>query len=119
MDDILTNPADPRDEIARLEEHIEQLEAKLESCHKFAAASRFAMALGGVLLLGLLFGIIPFDPLALTGGMAAGLGGLVTYGSNNSTAKESAAQLAAAEATRAGLIGSIDLQVIENPTTLH
>jgi hypothetical protein len=51
--------------------------------------------------------------------MAAGLGGLVTYGSNNSTAKETAAQLAAAEATRAGLIGSIDLQVIENPTTLH
>ena len=48
--------ADPHAEIARLEEQIEQLEARLESCRKFAAASRFAMALGGVLLLGLVFG---------------------------------------------------------------
>jgi hypothetical protein len=119
MDEIATEALDPRDEIARLEEHIEQLEARLESCHKFAAASRFVMALGGVLLLGLVFGVIPFDPLVLTGGMAAGLGGVVTYGSNNSTAKQTAAQLAAAEAKRAGLIGSIDLRVIDNPATLH
>ncbi len=47
---------DPREEIARLEEQIEQLEARLDSCRKFAAASRFAMTLGGVLLLGLLSG---------------------------------------------------------------
>jgi len=110
--------ADPHAEIARLEELIEQLEVRLESCRKFAAASRFAMALGGVLLVGLVFGVIPFDPLALTGAMAAGLGGIVTLGSNNSTAKEAAAQLAAAEAERADLIGSIHLRVIDNPT-LH
>ena len=76
------------------------------------------MALGGILLVGLVFGVIPFDPLILTGAMAAGLGGVVTLGSNNSTAKEAAAQLAAAEAERADLIGSIDLRVIDNPT-LH
>src|SRR4051812_7030262 len=111
--------ADPREEIARLEEHIEQLEAKLESCQKFAAASRFAMALGGVLLGGLMFGVIPFDPFALTGAIAAGLGGVVTLGSNNSTAKEAAAQLAAAEAERAELIGSIDLRVVDSPSMLH
>jgi hypothetical protein len=115
MDERTAEPADPREAIARLEEHIEELEAKLESCQKFAAASRFAMALGGVLLVGLVFGVIP---LALTGAMAAGLGGIVTLGSNNSTAKEAAAQLAAAEAERADLIGSIHLRVIDNPT-LH
>jgi hypothetical protein len=76
------------------------------------------MALGGVLLAGLMFGVIPFDPLALTGAMAAGLGGVVTLGSNNSTAKEAAAQLAAAEAERAELIGSIKLRVVDSPT-LH
>ena len=76
------------------------------------------MALGGVLLARIVFGVIPFDPLALTGAMAAGLGGVVTLGSNNSTAKEAAAQLAAAEAERADLIGSIDLRVIDSPT-LH
>jgi cell division septum initiation protein DivIVA len=119
MDQVLTDTADPRDNIERLETRIEELEAKLESCQKFAAASRFAMALGGVLLLGLLSGVIPFDPLALTGAMAAGLGGIVTLGSNNSTAKEAAAQLAEAEAQRAALIGQIELRVIENPATLH
>src|SRR3982751_3739603 len=118
MDGRTTESAEPRETIARLEEHIEQLEAKLESCQKFAAASRFAMALGGVLLAGLIFGVIPFDPLALTGAMAVGLGGVVTLGSNNSTAKEAAAHLVAAEAERAELIGSIELRVIDNPT-LH
>lgn len=119
MDELNSVIDDPREEIARLEELIEQLEVRLESCRKFAAASRFAMALGGVLLVGLLFGVIPFDPLALTGGVAAGLGGVVTLGSNNATAKEAAAQLAAAEAARAALIGQIELRVIENPRTLH
>jgi hypothetical protein len=118
MDERTAEITDPREAIARLEERIEDLQAKLESCQKFAAASRFGMALGGILLAGLTFRIIPFDPLALIGAMAAGLGGIVTLGSNNSTAKEATAQLAAAEAARAELIGSIDLRVINNPT-LH
>jgi len=116
MDERTAEIANPHEAIARLEEQIEQLEARLESCQKFAAASRFAMALGGVLLIGLLFGVIPFDSLALTGAMAAGLGGVVTLGSNNSTAKEARAQLAEAEAERAEIIGSIDLLVVDGPT---
>jgi hypothetical protein len=119
MDELVSHPLDPREEIARLEEHIEQLEAKLESCRKFAAASRFAMVFGCGLILGLVFGLIPFDPLAMTAGMTAGLGGVVMLGSNNSTAKEAAAQLAEAEAERAGLIGSIDLQVVGGRDTIH
>src|SRR3954462_1230253 len=106
MDERTAESADPRGEIARLEEQIEQLEAKLESCQKFAAASRFAMALGGVLLAGLIFGVIPFDPLALTGAMAAGLGGVVTLGSNNGTAKETGAQIGPPEAQVPGVVGA-------------
>ena len=83
--------ADPHAEIARLEELIEQLEVRLESCRKFAAASRFAMTLGGVLLLGLVFGVIPFDPLAMTAAIAA----------------------------RADLIGSMALRVVGGRDTLH
>ena len=119
MDERTSEIANPREEIARLEEDIEALQAKLENCRKFAAASRFAMALGGVLLLGLLLGVIPSDALTLIGAMAAGLGGVVTLGSNSSTAKEAAAQLAQAEAERAALIGQIELRVIANPRTLH
>jgi hypothetical protein len=117
--DELTPSGDPREDIARLEEHIEELEARLENCRKFAAASRFAMALGAVLLLGLLFGIIPFDELALVGGMASGLGGVVMLGSNNSTAKAASSELAEANAARAALIGRIELRVVESPPTLH
>jgi hypothetical protein len=119
MGQIVPELSDPRQEIERLEERIEELEAKLESCRKFAAAARFAMVFGLGLIVGLTFGVIPFDPLAMTAAMAAGLGGVVTLGSNNSTAKEAAAQLAEAEAARAALIGQIDLRVVETPATLH
>ena len=41
--------ADPHEEIVRLEENIEELAAKLESCRKFILASRVAVA-GGALV---------------------------------------------------------------------
>ena len=119
MDEFTTDAVSPREEIARLEERIEELEAKIENCRKFAAASRFALTLGGVLLLALLFGLVPFEPLTMIGAMAAGLGGVVMLGSNKSTQQEAEAQLAQAEAARAELIGRIDLRVIESPPTLH
>ena len=119
MDEFTTEAAGPREEIAQLEERIEALEAKIENCRKFAAASRFAMTVGGLLLAGLLFGLIPFEPLTMIGAMAAGLGGVVMLGSNKSTQQEAEAELAAANAARAGLIGSIDLRVIETRVTLH
>ena len=115
MDDLsdTVESIDVREEIARLEERIEDLEAKVDSCSKFAAASRFAIALGAVLLGGILIGVIPFDELAMIGGMAAGIGGVVMLGSNNSTAKEAQAELEEANAERAELIGSLGLRVVE------
>ena len=40
--------ADPHEEIVRLEEHVEELAAKIESCNKFILASRIAVAGGGL-----------------------------------------------------------------------
>ena len=34
---------DPHDEVIRLEAHIEQLAAKIESCRKFTLASNFSL----------------------------------------------------------------------------
>ena len=119
MDERISETADPRDQIERLEERIEWLAAKIESCRKFALASRLAVALGGVVLLAMMLGAIRAEPVALTAGIVAVLGGFVMMGSNRSTADEAAAELAAAEAERAELIGSIELRVVDDRETLH
>ena len=105
------NEGDPHDEIVHLEEHIEELAAKIENCRKFILASRIAMAGGGIVLVALLVGAIQFGPGAMAAAVAAFLGGIVVRGSNGSTAKEAAKELAAAEANRAALIEKIDLRV--------
>ena len=103
---------DLHDEIVRLEEHIEELAAKIENCRKFILASRIATGGGGIVLAAMLLGAIRFDPGAMAAAVAALLGGIVVWGSNGSTAKEAAKELATAEADRAALIEKIDLRVI-------
>ena len=119
MDDIDTEPADPRAAIAQLEQHIEALERRLDGCRKFSLAARFAVGFGGVLLLALIVGAIRFDGLVLAGAIVAVLGGIVVGGSNRSTARETAAELSAAQARRAALIGMIELRVVSGGKTLH
>ena len=105
---------DPRDEIERLEAHIEQLAATIESCRKFILASRLAIALGGILLLALMLGAIRFDPMVMAATIAALLGGIVLLGSNGSTQKQAAAQLREAEEQRNALIALIDPRVVHD-----
>jgi hypothetical protein len=111
--------ADPRREIERLEAHIEALAARIENCGKFILAARIAMIAGGLVLVALFLGAIRFDPTWMAGASAALLGGIVVFGSNSSTAKEAEAEMAAAQAERAALIGRIELRVIPGGVTLH
>jgi hypothetical protein len=110
---------DPRREIERLEFRIETLAARIENCAKFILAAQIAMVVGGIVLLALFFGVIRFDPAWMAGASAALLGGIVVFGSNDSTAKEARSEMAAAEAERALLIGRIELRVIPGGPTLH
>ncbi len=103
---------DPHDAIERLEADIEDLAAKIENCRKFIWAGRIAMVGGTIVLAAILLGAIRSDLTWMAGAMAAILGGIVVFGSNDSTAKEAANEMAAAEASRAALIGSIDLRVV-------
>jgi hypothetical protein len=98
---------DPRDQVVRLEALIEELTAKIESCRKFILASRIATWGGGVVLFAMLFGLMRFNPGIMTGAIAALLGGIAAWGSNSSTAKEPANELAVAEADRSLLITKI------------
>lgn len=106
------NSGDPRDEIVRLEAHIEDLAAKIENCRKFILAARIATWGGGVVLAAMLIGAIRTDPTVMAGAAAAVLGGIVVWGSNRSTAQEARKDMAAAEAKRAALIETIDLRAI-------
>jgi hypothetical protein len=110
---------DPHDEIERLEAQIDDLVAKLESCRKFILVSQIAIVAGAVLLAALLLGIIRFDATEMIAAVAALLGGIVGWGTNRSTAQEAAAELAAAEAQRKALIGTLDLRVVPMRPTLH
>ena len=53
--------ADPHEEIVRLEEHTEELAAKIGSCRKFILAARIAVAGGAVVLAAMLVGVIRSD----------------------------------------------------------
>ncbi len=103
-----------REQILRLEARIEELAGAIESCRKIILAAKAAMALGGLLIVGTLFGAITFDPTATLGAIAAIIGGIVLFGSNTSTLEQATAALKAAEAHRAELIGRIDLRVVES-----
>ena len=103
---------DLHDEIVRLEERIEGLAAKIESCRKLILLSRIAVAGGAVVLATMLFGAIRFDPGIMAAAVAALLGGIVVWGSNRSTRTEAARDLAAAEAERSALIDKMDLGVV-------
>jgi hypothetical protein len=119
MDQITPDETEPHSEIARLEELIEELSMRLETCRKYAGAALAAMGLGAVMLGAGLFGVIALDPVTFLAAAAALMGGIVLAGSNRSTRHEVEAQLAAAEARRGALIGAIQLHVVTERPVLH
>ena len=100
--------AELRDQIARIEADIEQLAEGLDRCRKAMLLSKVAIVVGGVLLLAYFLGAISFDPTILIGALAAIVGGVVVFGSNSSTAKQTMAAMKDAESQRAKLIDMID-----------
>ena len=106
----MTDPS-YRDEIVRLEEEIDELAARIESCRKFILAGRI-LVIGGGAVLAILIGALQFNPSVMAVAVAAVLGGIVAAGSSHSTAKEATHELTAAEAKRTALIGQIDLRLV-------
>ena len=101
-----------RGEIAELEDEIETLRDVIERCRKIMLAARAAIAGGALLLLAQGVGALAFEPIAFMAGTAALLGGIVLFGSNNSTAREKLAALKATETRRAELIDAMNLRVV-------
>jgi hypothetical protein len=119
MDDDDAFQRDPRVQIARIEAELEELAQALERCRKLELFSKVAIAGGVIVMAGVAFGLLKTDGTAtMLAGLASVIGGIVLLGSNSSTAKQTEARVAEAEAQRAELIGSIDLRVVET-RSLH
>jgi hypothetical protein len=112
--------SDASDEIARLEARIAALTESLDRCRKIGLGAKIVLAAGAAWILLMLIGALPFGRLNLVGAITAVLGGIVLFGSNSSTGKQTEAALDQAEALRADLIGRMELRVIEGePRVLH
>jgi hypothetical protein len=107
------NHSDLSEQISRLEAQIEKLHGIIERCRKIVLISKVAMAAGATLMLAILLGAVRFDPTAMLLAITAVVGGIVLFGSNNSTSEQTAAALRAAEAQRTELIDRADLRVVD------
>ena len=103
---------DLRDQIARIEVDIDELAKTLDGCRKAMLFSKVATAAGGIWILANLLGAIRFDSVTMIGAIAAIIGGVVVFGSNWSTSKQTMAAMKAAEIQRAELIDMIDLRTV-------
>src|SRR5262249_17844521 len=105
---------DPHDEIARIEAELERLAGVAERCRKVGMAAKAAI-IAGCFWIGMIFvGIIMADGLKLMIAIILPIGGTVLYGSNNSTAAQTAQKIASLQQQRADLIGTIDLRVVDD-----
>ena len=104
---------DLRDQIARIEADIDELAKTLDGCRKAMLLSKAAIVAGGIWMLAYLLGAISFDSVTMIGAMAVVIGGVVVFGSNSSTSKQTMAAMKAAEIQRAELIDMIDLRTVD------
>ncbi len=110
--------ADPGEEIAQIEVELEQLAGVAERCRKIAMGAKAAIVIG-CFWIGMLFGgAVVADGLKLMIAIILPLGGVVLYGSNDSTAQQTADKIAALERHRAELIGAINLRVVADAQPL-
>jgi hypothetical protein len=103
---------DPTDEISAIEARIEELAAVSEQCRKIILASKVAIAGGVALLLFMMLGLFESGQVTALGSIALILGGIVSFGSNVSTLRQTDAAISAAESLRSELIGRIDLRMV-------
>jgi hypothetical protein len=107
------------DDIARIEERIEQLREGIARCRKLSVAAKLAIGAGAIWIVLTLLWLVPYVPFMAVGAMASVIGGIVLLGSNSTTWTETEAALAASEAMRAEWIGRKEMRVVGESRVLH
>jgi len=107
------------DDIARIEERIEELREAIARCRKLALAAKLMIGAGVAWIALTLLWFIPYWPSLVFGALAAVIGGIVLLGSNSTTWRETEAALAASEAMRAEWIGRREMRLVGETKTLH
>jgi hypothetical protein len=108
----MDDDGDLHEQILHIEAHIEELADVIERCRKIILISKAAIATGGTLISAMTIGAVGFDPTVMIGAIAAVIGGIVVFGSNTTTLKQTTTDMKAAEVHRAELISRMDLRVV-------
>jgi hypothetical protein len=99
------------DEISRIEARLEELAEIAGRCRKIILASKAAIGIGVALLLAMMLGLFGSVEVAI-GSIAVVLGGIVSFGSNVTTLRQTMAAMTTAETLRSSLIDEIGLRVV-------
>jgi hypothetical protein len=108
------------DDIARIEERIEELREAIVRCRKLSVTAKLMIGAGAAWIALTLILLIPYLPGMVFGALAAVIGGIVLLGSNSTTWNETDAALVASEAMRAEWIGRRDMRMVgDDNKTVH
>jgi hypothetical protein len=106
----------PIDEISRVEAQLEELAEVSKRCRMIILVCKTAIAGGVALLFVTMLGLLGPNQVAAIGSIAVVLGGIVSFGSNVSTLRQTMAAISAAEVLRSDLISRIDFRVVGDST---
>ena len=103
---------EPADEMALIEARLEYLAEVAERCRKIILASQLAIAVGAGGLLVSILGL--FNENVAIAGIAVVLAGIVSWGSNVSTLRQTHEEIEEAERQRADMIDRKHLRVVSD-----